>query len=78
MAKERLPPSPSPTGFRGALWISLLLQLSAGVGKNTITPDRNFNSKIAGHSGFWELWAEKRDLLDVSKYLEFEDKCRFE
>lgn len=55
MGEERHPPSPSPTEFRGVVWISPLLQLAADIVKNTIMPDLAFFSKIAGHSGFWEF-----------------------
>lgn len=62
----------------GATWIPPLLQSVANIVQNIIMPDLTFNLKLAGDSGFWEPYAEKRDLTDINKYLEFEDKRRLE
>lgn len=55
MGDEGHPPSPSPTGCRRVVWISSSLLSAADIVKNTVMPDLTFVSKIAVHSGFWEL-----------------------
>lgn len=52
VGEERHLPSPSPTGFRGAVWIPPLLRPVADIVKNTIRPYLTFSSKIAGLSHF--------------------------